>query len=104
MELQMILKRLKEGDERMTRLEDSLVANTSATNEIAANTAGIVKFTTDLERGARLLCRMAMGIDWAIEKVMRVWKPVAAVAVLIYFAIYHTLPEWLVKLAKATAG
>jgi len=94
--------RLALGEETMRRLEEGLGANTKLTERIAHNTEGIVIFTTNLEAGAKLLCRIALGISWTL-KTLR--ENLAVVIVLLlaigYFCNSEKLLDLCLKVLKA---
>lgn len=109
-ELDEIRARLNKGDERFETLEESLRENTAATRQIAENTAGIVRLTTELEAGTRFLCRCALGVRFVLNIFVRLtneiikplWIPALIVTTVIYYITHdHQLPEWFSVLLKA---
>ena len=104
-ELRIITTALEEGKERMDRLEQGLIENTRATNQIAADTAALVEFMTSVGNVSRTLCKVAMGVSWFVDRVITpLWKPVFLFGLGAYFAIYHSLPAWALKAMKAVFG
>ena len=100
-----IVRRLDEGDRRFKLLETELSANTTATQQIADNTAGIVRLTTELEAGTKFLCRVAMGIRFILKDVVEpFWKPALIVFVVVYVVIERRLPDWIGIFLKAVEG
>lgn len=98
--------RLDHGDERFEMLEASLQANTVATQQIAENTSGLVRLTTELEAGTKFLCRLAMAIRFLLKEVIEpFWKPALVVFVVISYIVNdHQLPQWVQKLLQTVTG
>jgi hypothetical protein len=107
-----IHERLDQGDIRFEGIEKSLAENTAATQRIAENTAGLVRLTDELEAGTKLLCRVALGISFIIEKIVYLtnnvikplWAPALMVCVIIYYFIHHQLPPWFYAFFKLFIG
>lgn len=95
-----INQRLDRGDQRFNELEASLAANTLATQEIANNTAGMVRLSNELETGTRFLCRCAMGVRFVLKEVIEpFWKPtVLSLSLYFYITRDSGLPHWLLSL------
>ena len=111
-ERELFLKRLEDGDARMSKIEDrmssfeaDLSENTEATKTIARNTAGLAEIASDIAAGARLLCRFAIGVRFVIEHIIEpLWKPVLIGGLAIYFVIHRDLPDWAKAFIKVFAG
>jgi hypothetical protein len=101
-----INKRLDNGDKRFESLEANLKVNTTATQQIADNTAGLVRLTTELEAGTRFLCRCAMGVRFILKDVIEpYWKPSLIVGVVIFYITHDkTWPAWIDIALKAVKG
>ena len=95
-------QRLAIGDATMLRLEEGLEANTKLTETIATNTAGIVAFTGDLEAGAKLLCRVALGVSWTLKTVRQNLSVLLVLLLaLAYFCNSEKLLDISLKVLKA---
>ena len=105
-EIAEIKSRLDRGDERFKQLEENLKENTDATRQIAENTAGIVRLTTELEAGTRFLCRCALAVRFILKEVVEpFWKPALIVTTVSYYITHdHQFPVWIDAVAKAIAG
>jgi predicted transcriptional regulator len=101
-----IVKRLDNGDKRFESLEASLNLNTRATQQIAENTIGLIRLTTELEAGTRFLCRCALGIRFILKDVIEpYWKPSLIVFVVIFYITHdRTWPAWIDIALKAVKG
>lgn len=64
---------LEEGRRTMEQLASDLQRNTELTAKIAANTAGIVALSTELQAGTRFLCRCALGVSWLMKTAKDYW-------------------------------
>ena len=94
--------RLALGSEVMKRLEEGLEANTKLTERIVHNTEGIVLFTSNLEAGAKLLCRAALGISWALKTLRQNLSVVIVLLLAIaYFCNSEKLLDICLKVLKA---
>ena len=92
-------KRLNIGDQRFMALEMDLRSNTIATQQIAENTAGITRLTTELEAGTKFLCRLAKGVQLCLQVVDKLWKPILIVAAFTYWITHgNQLPDWFKKI------
>jgi hypothetical protein len=105
-EIEEIKSRLDRGDQRFQELEANLRENTEATRQIAENTAGIVRLTTELEAGTRFLCRCALAVRFILKDVVEpYWKPSLLVFVVVYYITHdHQFPGWVDSAFKALAG
>lgn len=98
-QLKAIEERLNAGDIRFGHLERAVAENTAITQQVADSMAGFVAFSDDLAAGTRIMCRVAKGIEFAQEKVVKpLWKPAVAVYLIVYFVRNDgTLPDWAYK-------
>lgn len=101
-----IHERLYQGELRMNKIEGEvssvkadLSENTELTRKIWENISGIVAFSDDLAAGSRLLCRLAKGISFVIDKVIIPFKyPLLIVTSVWMISHGGTLPDWMIKL------
>lgn len=101
-----IHERLYQGELRMNKIEGEvssvkadLSENTELTRKIWENLSGIVAFSDDLAAGSRLLCRLANGISFVIDKVIVPFKYPLLIGASVWIVSRDgTLPDWLIKL------
>lgn len=101
-----IYGRLNEGDAKFAVLEANLAANTTATQQIAANTAGLVRLTSELEAGTKFLCRAALGVRFILKEVVEpFWKPALIVFVGVYYVTHGDHPpQFIESIFKLVVG
>ena len=105
-DLAAIHKRLDEGESRMVTLESAVAENTALTRQIADNTAGFVSFQGDLEKGARLFCRIIKGMQFVLKDVVEpYWKPALVVFCAVYLVTHDgALPRWVANIISMVLG
>lgn len=88
-----IQQRLDDGQSRMDGFEALLKQNTEITQKTAesvarieTNTAGFIEFTNELMGGAKLLCRVARGIQWGAEMIKSYWAVVCFISLVYAYA------------------
>lgn len=109
-QIKAIHERLYQGDLRMKKIEDAQVSitvelaeNTAITRRIESSMAGIVAFSDDLASGARIICRLAKGINFLANK--KIWVPVLVCYLAIYFVTHDgQLPDWAYRLVSGLIG
>ena len=91
-------------NERLAHFEKNLLANTTATQEIANNTIGLVHLYQDLEAGTKVLCRVALGIKFMGELIKDTYIPVCIIVVIFSTALNRDLPHWVHMIFKFFGG
>lgn len=95
-------EQLLRNEDRMIIIEKNLLANTQATlsqnqqiKAIADNTMPLVSLVTDLTAGTKFLCRAALGVSFALDKVDKFWKPSLFIFISVNLLLNHQLPVWI---------
>ena len=88
-------------EDSLRSLQEALAANTVLTQTISDNTSGMVSFVQELQAGARFLCRVSMGISWALKTIRENW-PVIVLLLggFAYLTKSQTLSDFVAHLIK----